>query len=231
MNSKKTLVFIHGWGVSSQIFKPIIYLLKNNFKIYAFDLPGFGTTPIKKIMNLKDYADFVYRFLMENQIKEPVIIGHSFGGAIAVKLTLLYPNIVSKLILISASAIRQPRYKMIFIKKVADILKPFLPEKIRKFILKLLKYDKTDYAQIESFELKETFKNVISEDLGPYFPLIKIPALTIWGENDEITPLREGELIAENIPDAKLAVIKNTGHFTFLEKPEEFVKLIKRFAL
>lgn len=230
-DNKKSLVFIHGWGVSSEIFKPLYYFLKNDFEIYDLDLPGFGKMPIEKIMTLKDYADFVYEFLKKNQIENPIIIGHSFGGAVATKLALLYPDKISKLILVAASAIRQPRRQMILIKKIADILKPLLPGKLRKFILKLLGYDKTDYAQIESPELKETFKNVISEDLSPYFSLIKIPTLVIWGENDAITPFAEGELIAKSIPSAKLEVIKNAGHFVFLEKPEEFIKLIKEFIL
>lgn len=229
-NNKKVLVFIHGWGVSSEIFKPLYYFLREDFNVYDLDLPGFGNTPIEKIMTLKNYADFVYEFLKKNQIQNPVIIGHSFGGAVAVKFALLYPNEILKLILVDASAVRQPRRQMILIKKIADILKPLLPEKLRKFILKLFGYDKTDYAQIESPKLKETFKNVISEDLSPYFSLIKIPTLIIWGEKDLITPLNEGKLIAKNILGAKLEIIKNAGHFVFLEKPEEFIKLIKDFV-
>ena len=231
MNFLKNLVFIHGWGVSSKIFEPITDLLNNDYKIYSLDLPGFGKTPIEKSMALKDYADFVYEFLKINKIENPIIIGHSFGGCVAAKLALLHPNKLSKLILVGASAIRQPRRNIVLLKKIADILKPLLPEKLRKLILKLFGYDKTDYAQIERPELKETFKNVIKEDLGPYFHSVKIPTLVIWGENDAITPLREGELIAKTIPGAKIEIIKNAGHFVFLEKPKEFIKLIKEFAL
>ncbi len=231
MESKKSLVFIHGWGVNSEIFKSLYYFLRDDFNVYDLDLPGFGNMPIKKIMTLKDYAEFVYEFLKKNQIEKPIVIGHSFGGAVAVKLAILHPASISKLILVDASAVREPRHQIILIKKVADFLKPLLPEKLRKLILKLLGYDKTDYAQIESLELKETFKNVISEDLSPYFSLIKMPTLVIWGENDAVTPLTEGKLIAKFIPGAKLEIIKNTGHFVFLEKPKEFIKLIKEFCL
>lgn len=230
MNPKKNLVFLHGWGLSSKIFEPIIYRMKNDFEVYSLDLPGFGNSPINKSTYLKDYADFVYKFIGDNNIEKPMIIGHSFGGAVAVKLALLYSDSVSKLVLVCASAIRQPRRKMIFIKKMADFLKPLFSLKSRSFILKLLKLDKTDYAQIENPELKQTFKNVISEDLSPYFSMIKMPTLVIWGEKDAVTPLSEGKLIAETIPDAKLAVVKNAGHFLFLEKPDEFIKLIKKFA-
>ena len=230
MYQKKTLVFIHGWGVNSKIFETVFYYLKNDFEIYVPDLPGFGNTPIEKVMNLKNYAEFVYKFLKEKNVKEPIIIGHSFGGAVATKFSLLYPGEILKLILVSASAIRQPRRKMILLKKSADILKLFLSEKMRKLILKLLGYDKMDYAQIENKELKETFKRVIGEDLRPYFHLINTPTLVIWGEKDKITPIAEGKIIAENISGAKLKIIKNAGHFAFLEKPEEFIKLIKEFA-
>jgi pimeloyl-ACP methyl ester carboxylesterase len=229
MISSKKLVFLHGWGASSEIFEPLFYYLKNDFAIYSLDLPGFGDSPIEKPMTLKDYADFVYKFIKDNKIKKPIVIGHSFGGAVATKLAIIHPESVSKLILVGASAIRQPRRKIILLKKIADFLNPFFPKKLRKFILKLLKLDKTDYAQIESLELKETFKNVIAEDLRPYLSLIKSPTLVIWGENDTVTPLNEGKLIAENIPDAKFVIIKNAGHFLFLEKPEEFIKLIKEF--
>ena len=231
MNSKRNLVFLHGWGVSSQIFTPLFYYLKNDFSVYAPDLPGFGNSPINRPMFLADYAEIVGNFLEKNKIEKPIVIGHSFGGAVAAKFSLLYPNKISKLILVSASAIRQPRRKMILLKKVADFLKPLLPEKLRKFVLKLLKLDQTDYAQIESPELKETFKNVIAEDLKHDLSLIKSPTLIIWGKNDAVTPLAEGELIAKSIPGTKLEIIKNAGHFVFLEKPEEFIKLIKEFAL
>lgn len=229
MNHKKTLVFIHGWGATAKIFETVFYYLRDEFNIRYFDLPGFGNTPIEKVMTLKDYADFVYKFLKENDIKEPIIIGHSFGGAVAVKLALLHPESVFRLILVSASVVRQPRHKIMLIKKIADFIKPFLPEKLRKIILKILKLDKTDYAQIDSQKLKETFKNVINEDLSPYLSAIKIPTLVIWGEKDTITLLKEGEIIAKSIPNAKLSVIKNAGHFRFLEKPEEFTELIKEF--
>lgn len=231
MDSQKTLVFLHGWGVNSKIFEPLFYYLKDDFEIYAPDLPGFGAEPIERVMALKNYSDFVYEFLIKNKIKKPVIIGHSFGGAVAAKLALIYPENLSKLILVSASIVRRPRLKIRLLNKIAESVKIFFPEKLRKFILKMLKLDKTDYAQIYNHKLKETFKKVINEDLSSDLSAIKIPTLVIWGDKDTITPIKEGELIARLIPNAKLSVIKNVGHFKFLEKPQEFIKLLKEFAL
>ncbi len=229
MDSQKTIIFLHGWGASSKIFEPFYYYFKNDNAVYFLDLPGFGKSPIEKIMTLKDYADFVYEFLEKNNIDNPIVIGHSFGGAVAAKLAILHPERISKLILVGASAIRRPRRLLIAIKKLADLLKPIFSLNSRKLILKLLKLDETDYAQIESHELRETFKNVINEDLGHYLHFIKLPTLVIWGEKDAVTPLTEGKLIAKAISGAKLVVVKNAGHFLFLEKPNEFIKLIKEF--
>ena len=227
----KNLVFIHGWGASSKIFEPLFYYLKNDFKIFTVDLPGFGKTPIEKTMMLKDYADFVHKFLKDNKIEQPIIIGHSFGGAVATKLALLYPDSISKLILVDASAIRKPNLKTKLFGKAAGILKYFISKKARKTILKFFKLDASDYALIANPLLKETFKNLIKENLAPELPLIKIPALAIWGNKDAETPIEEGQKIAALIPNAKLAIIKDVGHFPFLEKPEEFIKLIREFCL
>ena len=117
------------------------------------------------------------------------------------------------------------------INKIAGFTKLFLPEQLRKILIKLLRLNKTDYAQINNPKLKETFKNIINEDQSPYLSNIKIPTLVIWGEKDTVTPLQEGELIAKSIPNAKLSIIKNAGHFRFLENTEEFTKLIKDFIL
>lgn len=231
MDSKKTIIFLHGWGVSSKIFEPLFYYFKNDFAVYSLDLPGFGDSPIEKIMVLKDYADFVYKFIKDENIEKPIIIGHSFGGAVAAKFAINYPDTASKLILIGASSIREPNLKTKLLGKTARILKYFIPKKTRKTILKIFKLDASDYALIESPLLKETFKNLIKENLAAELPTIKIPSLIIWGEKDTETSLGEGKKIAELIPNAKLAIIKNTGHFMFLEKPNEFTELIREFYL
>ena len=64
-NSKnsQTLVFLHGWGGSWASWSPILERLKENFDLFAFDLPGFGNQKIEKAMNLDDYINFVIKTL------------------------------------------------------------------------------------------------------------------------------------------------------------------------
>ncbi len=231
MDPKKNLIFLHGWGVSSKIFKPLFYFLRNDFEIYAVDLPGFGAAPIENQMSLKDYAEFVLDFIQKNKIKDPIVAGHSFGGAAAAKSALLYPESISKLVLIGSAAIREPDLKIRALAKAAKIFKKFFPEKSRAAVLKILNLGETDYAKIENPVLKETFKKIIKENLAAELAAIKIPTLVVWGEKDEATPLKEGIKTAELIRGAELVVVKNAGHFMFLEKPNEFAKIIKKFAL
>jgi len=231
MDSKKTIVFLHGWANSSEVFIPLSYYLKNDFSIFAPDLPGFGKSPIEKPMALKDYADFVCKFIKDNQIEKPIIVGHSFGGAIAAKLAILHPEVMLKLILIGASSIREPNLKTRLLRKIAGIAKYFIPKKARKFILKIFGLDTSDYALIDNPLLKETFKIIIKENLAAELSFIKIPTLVIWGDKDTETPLKEGEKIAKLIPNAKLEIIENVGHYVFLDKPLEFIHEIKKFII
>lgn len=231
MNSKKPLVFLHGWGVSSEIFKSLYPFLGRDFQIYFLDLPGFGKTPIEKPMALKDYADFVYEFLKNNKIERSIIIGHSFGGAVAIKMALIYPERILKIVLAGAAAIRQPSAKTKIKIKIAGLIRPLLPQKLKKLLIKKSGLEKSDYAAIQNPVLKETFKTVINEDLTAKLPFVKMPTLIIWGDKDTETPIEEGKLITKLIPDSRIEIIKNAGHFMFLEKPEEFIKLIKEFVL
>ena len=131
------------------------------------------------------------------------------------KLATLYPESISKLILVSASAVRQPSFKTKTIRKISGLIGPLLPKKIKKSILKAMNLENSDYAAIQNPYLKQTFINVINENLAAELPKIKISTLIVWGEKDSVTPLKEGKFIAKSIPGAKFKVIKNAGHFVF----------------
>ena len=78
-------------------------------------------------------------------------------------------------------------------------------------------------------KLQQTFINIINEDLTDLLPKIVQPTLLIWGENDKDTPLSQARVMEQKIPNAKLAVFKGAGHFSFLDKREEFVKELINF--
>ena len=97
-SGKKEIVFLHGFGGSHHCFKALASHLDSNFKSYLLDLPGFGESKLERAFNLNDYAKSINDFIVNMKIDNPLIIGHSFGGRIALKMAELYHY---KIILIS----------------------------------------------------------------------------------------------------------------------------------
>lgn len=97
-SGKKEIVFLHGFGGSRHSFKALASHLDSNFKSYLLDLPGFGESKLERAFNLNDYAKSINDFIINMKIDNPLIIGHSFGGRIALKMAELYHY---KIILIS----------------------------------------------------------------------------------------------------------------------------------
>lgn len=100
---------------------------------------------------------------------------------------------------------------------------PFYPLFKKAFYKYVIK--RSDYPQTEGF-LRETFLNVIKEDLSPYLSSIKIPTVLIWGDKDKATPLRDGKFMNGQIKNSKLEIIPGANHFLNNNHPEELSKII-----
>jgi pimeloyl-ACP methyl ester carboxylesterase len=231
INSKApNLIFLHGWGGCWQSWYPILERLKKDLNIYAPDLPGFGQEPIKIPYYLDNYVSFVIDFIKTNKIKNPILIGHSFGGAIACQIAISQIIPLPKIILVDAAPIRHPYSPSQKIKfKIIGLLKKFFPF-TKNIYYQIFDLQNSDYAAIKDNPiLQQTFKNVIQHDLTDQLPKIKIPTLIIWGEKDTSTPLIDGQKINQLISTSKLIVFPNSSHFSYLDHQEEFVTEVKKF--
>src|SRR3989338_3028071 len=87
-DSKFTIIILHGWNLSADRFSPLLNELeKNQYKVYCPDLPGFGNSKLAdKALYLDDYIKFVEKYIDRYQLDDVIIIGHSFGGRIAIKM-------------------------------------------------------------------------------------------------------------------------------------------------
>lgn len=228
--AKETVVLLHGWGVSGEVFLPLAdFLRKNSFRAYVLDFPGFGKSPIpKKALNLNDYLKIV-RELIEKEIKEEVIlVGHSFGGRVAIKFSALYPQLIKKLILIDSAGFVKRGFKIWLIRIFSKLFKPIFNLPIFSSLkIKIYKKLNTEDYLLNP-ELKETYKNIVKEDLKEFLPKITIPTLIIWGKEDKITPLSWGKRINKLISQSKFYEIKG-GHFSFLDNAAECYLIIKNF--
>ena len=87
----------------------------------------------------------------------------------------------------------------------------------------------SDYNQLNSDTMRETFKRVINLDLTKNLKEISNPTLLIWGENDLDTPLYMAKIMEKNIPDSGLVVLENAGHFSYLDNSNKFLKVSQTF--
>ena len=101
------ILILPGWGNTRQTFYNIINHFKDNHTIYIFDYPGFGNSPIpKKTLTIYNYAEIIKTFIEKNNITNPTIIAHSFGGRITTLLSGYYKLKINKLILIDIASIK-----------------------------------------------------------------------------------------------------------------------------
>lgn len=216
------LVFLHGWVNRyivekdkniEEFYKELIDGLREKFEVYFVVLPGFSNNPEpEKPFTLDDYVNYVKDFIEKNNLENFCLMGHSFGGQIACKFAYLYPEKVKFLILYNPACIRRQGLKVRLFSKFKNIGKilfkicPFLQKAFYKLFTGSTYYLK--FSEI----MKKTMQNIIQEDLSEILPYIKTKTLIIWGEKDKITPLKNGQLINQLIPNSKLIVYKNGDH-------------------
>jgi len=236
---KHPIVILHGWSNEGkrEKYDAIKEIFENKgYKVYIPDLPGFGNNPIKKeALFFEDYIEFVLEFIKSKKLEKVILLGHSFGGRIAIRFTSLHQGMVEKLLLTGASGIPHslPSLKNNLLFLLTKLLKPiflFPPMSFfYKFFRKLLYYSIGEMDYYKAGSLSQTFKNVykvsVVDDLGK----IHIPTLLIWGEKDTFTPLVDGKYMQNHIPHSKLIVIPNASHRLPYENPAAFTQAVLSF--
>jgi pimeloyl-ACP methyl ester carboxylesterase len=232
VDNEKCLLFLHGWRSNKEIWQGTISQMGNiKCQSYLIDLPGFGGSQKPSIpFTVGDYAAVVADFIQKLELKNAIIIGHSFGGRVGIKLAADYPSLLAKLVLVDSAGFAINQNKKKAMKSLAKIAKPFFnPEFMQPLRKKIYtQIGAEDY--LATPELQKTFINVTSEDMSKDLKSIKVPTLIINGEKDLDTPVKYGERMHELISNSEYLVLKGAGHFSFLDKPEGFIKALESFV-
>jgi pimeloyl-ACP methyl ester carboxylesterase len=228
----RPVVLLHGWAADSGSLRAISTLLKNasKSKVYAIDLPGFGysDTPPED-WDVVAYADFLGAFLQCMDLEKVSLLGHSFGGRIAIKFTAQHPGRVERLVLVDSAGIKPKRkaayYYRVGLAKILKFARKIFPALQNSKLNPNL--GSADYQKAGA--LRGTMVKVVNEDLRPFLPLIQQPTLLIWGKNDQETPLADAFVMKELIPNSSLEIIQNAGHFCFLDNFAAFQTILLGF--
>ncbi len=230
------ILLFHGWGGNSNSLYPIGNYLKDKYKVIYIDFPGFGKSDVPKCsLSGEDYKIIVSKFINYLNLKDFIIIGHSFGGRIGIRIATERKKDIKGLILIDSAGIRDKKklkqrisertFK--FLKSaVLKLLKGKTKDKTISFLQKI--FGSKDYKNVDGV-MRETLVKIVNEDLLPILKEIEAKTLIIWGEFDKELPLRHGLIMKENIKNSNLVIIKNGSHFPYLDNLPKVLSEINKF--
>lgn len=230
-----TVILLHGWGANIATMLPISNLIKDRYRVVLLDLPGFGDSEKPDtVYNSFDYANIVIKFMDKLEIKKATFIGHSFGGKISSIIASKHPELVDKMVLIDSAGLIPKRsldyYIEVYRYKIGKWIYTNInfknkEEKLEEF---RSKYGSDDYKETTGI-MRKILVTVVNENIQPLLKDIKAETLLIWGENDDATPLYMGKIFEKEIPGSGLVVLKNSGHFSYIDDYTTFSAVINSF--
>lgn len=232
-NKGKTIVLLHGWGQSNAFWKDVLEKFSPNYHLYALDLPGFGVSQEPPhSWDIFRYSLFVNHFIEALHIKNPILIGHSFGGRIAIAYASSFP--IDKLILYSTGGgMPEPSlFKKVNRYIVVNIGKILFPNLLYKYHTVLFRPNHYKNKIIVNKKRSQRMLDIyakVPSNLEHVSRKIQVKTLIISGLNDFITNPRIGHMLQRNISQSKLLEVEKATHFAHLEAPEIFYKEVRKF--
>jgi len=254
---KQTIIFIHGLGSYLPAWKKNLPELSKNYRCIAIDLPGYGKSSKKPHSGMMDfYADVLIKFMDKLKLKSAIIAGHSMGGQIAMVAALKYTNRIDKLILVSPAGFEtySPGEKQWFRDAMTTAsVKNTSARQIRINLVnnfynmpadaEFMVTDRLAMRNAKDFDnycynVARSVHGMVDQPVYDLLDKIKQPTLIVFGEKDNLIPnpyLTGGKTVdiamigKEKIPDSKLVMIPDAGHFVMFEKSEIFNQSVVDF--
>ena len=222
---KESIIYLHGWGQNIEMMKPIALPFKDTHHVVIIDLPGFGSSEEPKtIWQLSDYVKMIKALVDKLKLKNITIVGHSFGGKLAIMYASEYK--VDKLVLLASP------YK----KKIKELT---TKQKILKGLKKVPLLNKlsniaknyigsTDYKNATTM-MRDILVAHVNTDLKNTVKKINCPTLLIWGTNDEAVPYEDGQELEHLIKGSGLVTYEGCTHYAYLERLNQTISVLKSF--
>lgn len=217
---KTNIIFLHGWGADASAFLFVANRLSSRYRVTVLDFAGFGASAEPMYpYTVIDYAREVEELMLKLGIKCAVLVGHSFGGRVALELAANNPNAVKKLVLIDSAGLK-PRRKPSYYVRV------YTHKLLRKLGFGGLK-GSSDYKNLSPL-MKETFKNVVNYDQTRLLAKIKCPTAIFWGKADKETPPYMAKRLERGISDSQIFWLEG-GHFSYADDFNTFFAIFDAF--
>lgn len=220
----KDILLLHGWGQNIEMMKFLGDNFCDRFRVTILDFPGFGESEEPhEAWTIDKYSLMLEEFVKKTGIKKPIIMGHSFGGRVAIRYSARNP--IEKLVLFGSPCIRiqeELPLKVRILKKIKTLPgMNKLGEYMKQFI------GSRDYKAASPI-MRQTLVEVVNEDLSKYAREIEEPTLLIWGENDTEAPVSDAKELESIMMDAALIILPGT-HYAYIENLGQVVTILNNF--
>jgi len=220
----KDIILLHGWGQNIEMMKPLGDAFCDRFRITILDFPGFGQSEEpKEAWTIDKYSLMLEEFVKQTGIKKPIVMGHSFGGRVAIRYSAR--NNIDKLVLFGSPCIRTNEdlsLKVKILKKLKTL--PGM-NKFGEFMKQYI--GSRDYKAASPI-MRQTLVEVVNEDLSKYAREIEEPTLLIWGEQDTEAPVSDAKELEKIMMDAALIILPGT-HYAYLENLARVITILDNF--
>lgn len=249
------IILLHGFGANTYTWRHLAPALSSRYRLLLFDLKGFGASPKPRDgrYSIGDQAELIIQYILKNDLRQVTLAGHSMGGGVALqtalKLMETQPGRLSRLILIDSVSYPQKLPKFVAVLRMpvlSSVALYLVPDtlKVRK-ILELAYFDQTKITDADvtayaapladdggKYALRQTARQILPENMEEVvsqYPRIEVPTLIIWGRQDRIIPLENGERLHRALKNSRLVIIEDCGHNPHEEKPEEVIRAVTGF--
>lgn len=244
---RPTLVLVHGFGASKEVWLRFSRHLKDDFHIVAIDLPGHGDSskPMDKDYGISSQMGYLRAILAEIGADRPHLAGNSMGGAIITLYAARFPEEISSITLFNPGGVYVHESELmqclsrgenpLIVKEHGDFdrlmdfsmeKKPFLPWPIASVMAEKAVANRPINDKMFS-DTRRDARNDFNEVLAA----VKIPALIIWGRHDRVINSENGRVFEEQIPDSRLVILEDVGHAPMIETPWVSAQLMEEFVM
>ena len=249
----RQIMLLHGFGATSFTWRGWIGALAKEHRVWSVELKGHGSAPAPPddLYSIHDHANLVHRLIVQKDLRELTLVGHSMGGGVAllVAIRLLEEDRLERLVLVSSAAYPQrlpPFIALAGRERLAEWGLRLFPKRLLiRWVLGSVVFDRKRVAdaQVEAYSeplfssahrtaLIKTAARIIPPDFADItrrIPEIDLPTLLLWGRHDWVVPLDVAERLVAALPDAQLEIMEDCGHVPPEELPKESLEIVLKF--
>jgi pimeloyl-ACP methyl ester carboxylesterase len=249
------VLLLHGFGASTFTWRHVVPELAQTHRVIAVDLKGFGLSdkPFDERYSVFDQAELIAQLIEDKDLRDLTIVGHSYGGGVALSLALKanerLSGRISRLVLLDSIAFPQQIpmfFRLLDVPLVSQVGVRMVPPAVQaRVALQIAYYDdsKIDDEEVEIYAaplktaagkhaIIHSARQIVPEDidqLSERYKTITLPTLILWCDHDRIVPLDVGLKLRRTLPNSTLRLVESCGHMPQEEQPESTLKLLKGF--